>query len=94
MNLNTTWLRIALVMGALMMLQGLPITAQVIFQDQPFVLEVVNGKVDRVALRKGLSDKDYFEVLNAEITPQSQIIIQGKGLVRPGEIVQPVSKSE
>jgi len=73
---------------------SLPITAQVIFQDRPFVLEVVNGKVDRVALRKGLSDKDYFEVLNAEITPQSQIIIQGKGLVRPGEIVQPVSKSE
>ncbi len=71
---------------------SLPVTAQWIFQDQPFVLIVKNGKVDRIPLRKGLSNKDYFEVLNPEITESSLVIVQGKGLVQPGQIVKPVLK--
>ena len=73
---------------------SLPVTAQGMFQNQPVILMVVDRKVERIVLRKGLSDKDYFEVLNPEITPQAQIIIQGKGLVKPGEIVQPVLKTK
>lgn len=80
---------------------SLPVTAQVIFQNQPFVMLVVDlpagqagGKVERVPLRKGLSNKDYFEVLNPEIGVESQVIIQGKGLVRPGQVVKPIFKSE
>jgi len=71
---------------------SLPVTAQWIFQDQPFVLVVKNDKVERVSLRKGLSNKDYFEVLNPEITESSLVIVQGKGLVQPGQIVKPVLK--
>jgi len=73
---------------------SLPVTAQVMFQNQPFILVVVDGKVDRVPLRKGLFNKDYFEVLNAEVSPQAQVIVQGKGLVKPGQIVKPVLKNE
>lgn len=73
---------------------SLPVTAQVIFQNQPFVMVVVDGKVERIPLRKGLSSKDYFEVLNVEVSPQAQVIVQGKGLVKPGQIVKPVIKTE
>lgn len=72
---------------------SLPVTAQWIFQDLPFVLVVKDDKVERVPLRKGLSNKDYFEVLNPEITESSLVIVQGKGLVRPGQIVKPVLKN-
>jgi hypothetical protein len=58
----------------------------------PFVLVVKDNKVERVPLRKGLSNKDYFEVLNPEITESSLVIVQGKGLVQPGQIVKPVLK--
>lgn len=73
---------------------SLPVTAQVIYQNLPFVLVVVDGKVERVPLRKGLSNKDFFEVLNAEISSEAQVIIQGKGLVKPGQIVKPINKVE
>lgn len=73
---------------------SLPVTAQVMYQNQPFVLVIENNKVERIPLRKGLSNKDYFEVLNPEITENSMVIVQGKGLVQPGQIVKPVLKSE
>ena len=73
---------------------SLPITAQSIFQNQPFVLVVNNDKVEQVALRKGLAGKDYFEVLNPEINANSLVIVQGKGLVKAGQIVNPVLKGE
>ncbi len=71
---------------------SLPVTAQWIFQNQPFVLVVKNDKVERIPLRKGLSNKDYVEVLKPEITESSLVIVQGKGLVQPGQIVKPVLK--
>lgn len=71
---------------------SLPVTAQWIFQNQPFVLVVTGEEVKRIPLRKGLSDKDYFEVLNPEITESTLVIVQGKGLVQPGQIVKPVLK--
>ena len=71
---------------------SLPVTAQWIFQNQSFVLIVKNDIVERVTLRKGLSNKDYFEVLNAEINENSLVIVQGKGLVQPGQTVKPILK--
>ncbi|MBA3901992.1 MAG: efflux RND transporter periplasmic adaptor subunit [Bacteroidetes bacterium] len=71
---------------------SLPITAQVSFQNQLFVLVAKDGKVERVPLRKGLAGKDYFEILNQEITENSLVIVQGKGLVKPGQEVNPVLK--
>ena len=73
---------------------SLPLTAQIIYQDEPFVLIVKNDKVERIPLRKGLSNKDYFEVLNAEIKKEDQVIVQGKGLVKPGQNVKAIFKGE
>lgn len=72
---------------------SLPVTAEWIFQNQSFVLVVKDSKVERIPLRKGLSNKDYFEVLNPEINESALVIVQGKGLVQPGHIVKPVLKS-
>lgn len=73
---------------------SLPVTAQWMYQNQPFVLVVKDNKVERIPLRKGLSNKDYFEVLNPEITESTLVIIQGKGLVQEGQTVKPVLKSK
>jgi len=62
------------------------------YQDEPFILIVRDNKVERIPLRKGLSSKEYFEVLNANITEESLVIVQGKGLVKPGQIVEPILK--
>ncbi|MDH3649936.1 MAG: efflux RND transporter periplasmic adaptor subunit [Saprospiraceae bacterium] len=69
---------------------SLPVTTQIMYQDAPSVLVVEDNKVERIPLRKGLSSKDFFEVLNPEISPESQVIIQGKGLVTPGQMVKGV----
>ncbi len=71
---------------------SLPLTAQVIHQNEFFILIVKDKKVERITLRKGLTNKDYFEVLNPEITAKTQVIIQGKGLVNIGQIVEPILK--
>ena len=70
---------------------SLPATAQVIFQKN-FFLYVVgeNGIVERVPLRKGLANKDFFEVLNADINAKSKVIVQGKSLIKPGQKVEAV----
>ena len=73
---------------------SLPLTAQTMYQDEPFLLLVKNDKVERIPLRKGLSNKDYFEILNSEIKEEAQVIVQGKSLVKPGQIVKPVFKGE
>ena len=73
---------------------SLPVTAQYIYEDELFVLSVVNGQVVRVPLRKGLANKDFFEVLNTEIDSSSKVIIQGKGLVNEGQIVTAVLKND
>jgi membrane fusion protein (multidrug efflux system) len=73
---------------------SLPVTAQVVHQNQFFILVVRDNKVERIPLRKRLAMKDYFEILNPEITEESFVIVQGKGLVQPGQIVKPVLKTE
>jgi len=73
---------------------SLPVTAQFMYQDEPFLLIVEEGVVDRIPLRKGLANKDYFEVLNPEIDSETQVIIQGKGLVKAGHTVEAVLKTD
>ena len=73
---------------------SLPITAQSIMKNQLFVSIIKDGKVEKIPLRKGLSNKDYFEVLNSEINENSLIIIMGKGLVQSGQSVNPILKNE
>jgi len=73
---------------------SLPVTAQYIYEDELFLLVVKNGIVARIPLRKGLSNKDFFEVLNSEIDSSTQVIIKGKGLVNEGQNVSATLKNE
>ena len=73
---------------------SLPLTSQIMYQDEPFILIVKDNKVERISFRKGLSGKEYFEVLNSNITAESLVIVRGKGLVNPGQIVEPILKGE
>lgn len=71
---------------------SLPIISKMSFKNEDFVLVVENKTVKRLPVKIGLSDKDYFEILNAEITENTQVIVQGKGLVNDGQIVEPIIK--
>ena len=71
---------------------ALPMEAQTVYQDAYFVLLVVDDKVKRVPLKKGLVGKDYFEVLNDDITAKSQVIVRGKSLAKDGQVVEAVLK--
>jgi multidrug efflux pump subunit AcrA (membrane-fusion protein) len=71
---------------------SVPVTAQVMFQNEACLLLVNDGIVERVPARKGLTNKDFFEVMNPAVTDKSQVIVQGKGLVKPGDRVEAVVK--
>jgi RND family efflux transporter MFP subunit len=71
---------------------SLPLTAQVVYEDEYFIFLIKNNKVMRTELRKGLSNKDYFEILNDNITAKSHVIVQGKSLVKDGQTINPVLK--
>lgn len=73
---------------------SLPLIAKTMYQDEPHVFVVKEGKVKRIPLRTGLIGKDYFEVLNPEIMEETLVIIKGKNLVKPGQIVEPILKQE
>lgn len=73
---------------------SLPIISKISHKNEDYVLAVENNTVKRVPVKIGLSDKDYFEVLNAEITASMQIIVSGKGLVNDGQKVEPIVKEE
>lgn len=73
---------------------SLPIRAQYMFQDELFVLQVIAGEVVRTPLRKGLTNKKFFEVLNADLDPSSLVIVAGKGLVRSGQHVEAIQKDQ
>lgn len=73
---------------------SLPIMAKVSHKNEDYVLAVVDGKVKRLQVKIGLSNQDYFEVLNDEITAETQVIVQGKSLVKPEQIVEPILKQE
>lgn len=73
---------------------SLPIISKISHKNEDYVLAVENNTVKRVPIKIGLSDKDYFEVLNAEITESMQVIVSGKGLVNDGQHVEPIVKEE
>jgi RND family efflux transporter MFP subunit len=73
---------------------SLPVNGQYMFQNELFVLQVIDNTVVRTALRRGLTNKDFFEVLNTDIDSTSLVIIQGKSLVKEGQKVEAILKSE
>lgn len=84
--------KILLQVGSRENILSLPVITKVRHKNEDYVLIVENKKVKRLPVKIGLSDKDFFEVLNAEITKETQIIINGKGLVNPGQVVNPILK--
>jgi membrane fusion protein (multidrug efflux system) len=73
---------------------SVPNTALVVYQDDFFVYAVENGVVKRLPVRRGLQNKDYFEILDAALKPSSQIIVAGKNMVEPGMKVEPIQTTE
>lgn len=73
---------------------SLPMMTKVSHKNEDYVLVVVNGVVKRLPVKIGLSNQDYFEVLNNEITAETQVVIKGKSLVKPEQIVEPILKQE
>lgn len=73
---------------------SVPNTALIVYQDDFFIYVVDNGIVKRVSIRRGLDNKDYFEILDAGIKSTSQIITRGKNLVEPGMKVKAILKNE
>jgi RND family efflux transporter MFP subunit len=73
---------------------SLPAIAKTSHKNESYVLVVENKTVKRIPVKIGLSDRNYFEVLNAEITAETKVIVQGKGLVNQGQIVEPILKSK
>ncbi len=73
---------------------SLSVIAKISHKNEDYVLAVVDGKVKRMPVKIGLSNQDYFEVLNDEITSETQVIVQGKGLVKPEQVVEPTLKQE
>jgi membrane fusion protein (multidrug efflux system) len=71
-------------------IQSLPVIAKISHKNEDYVLAVEGGKVKRIPVKVGLSNQDYFEVMNDMITADTKVIVQGKGLVKAGQIVEAV----
>ena len=68
---------------------SLPMISKISYKNEDYVLAVEKGVVKRIPLKIGLSDGNFFEILNAEITAETEVIIKGKGLVNEGQQVEP-----
>ena len=67
---------------------SLPTAARMLIQDIPHILIVKDNIIQKVILKEGLNGRDYFEILNADIDKNTQVVVQGKSLVREGQQVQ------
>jgi RND family efflux transporter MFP subunit len=65
-----------------------PAAAVVVESGKTYVLRVVRGKVEKVNFRAGADDGTQVEVLDG-LQPFDSIIVGGKNLVHPGDVVVP-----
>ncbi len=70
-------------------LLSLPVISKISYNNEDYVWVVENSIVKRMPIKIGLSDAGFFEVLNAGITQETEVIIKGKGLVNEGQMVEP-----
>ncbi|MFT4536544.1 MAG: RND family efflux transporter MFP subunit [Saprospiraceae bacterium] len=71
---------------------SLPLSAISMKKDAAFVYVVNDGVVQEIKLKKGLSSKDYFEVLNDNITAKSKVVTKGKSMIKDGTKVNAILK--
>lgn len=63
-------------------------------KNQYFIYRVVNEQVERLPVRLGVQDKNYVEVLNAELNADDQVVVSGKQLISQGMTVEAVRKGQ
>lgn len=73
---------------------SLPMSALVFHQDAEFLWVVKDSIATRMELRRGLSNRNYFEVLNAEIDSATTVVTEGKNLIRENQPVQYTFENE
>ncbi len=67
---------------------SLPHTSILMKKDQAYILLNDNGHVRSLKLQKGINGERYFEVLNPELTLESEVILNGKNLVKDGQLIK------
>ncbi len=69
---------------------SLPQKTKIMIDDISHILVVEDGIVKEKVIRSGLEGRLFFEILNPEITLATQVIVQGKSLVKEGQQVKPI----
>jgi len=70
---------------------SLPNEALIAIKSEFFILQVKNGVVYKVHIKKGLTNTKFFEVLSNEVNENSQIIVEGKAMVKTGMQVKVIN---
>jgi RND family efflux transporter MFP subunit len=66
---------------------SLPNEALIAVKSEYFIYKVKDGIVQKILIKKGLSNNQFFEIKSDQITDSDNIIIEGKDLVRDGSKV-------
>ena len=70
---------------------SLPNEALIAIKSEFFILQVKDGIVKRILIKKGLSNTHFFEVLSNEINENSKVIVEGKAMVKEGMKVKAIN---
>lgn len=70
---------------------SLPNEVLIAIKSEFFILQVKDGIVKRILIKKGLSNTQFFEVLSNEINENSQVIVEGKAMVKEGMKVKAIN---
>ena len=63
---------------------SLPNEAVMSVKSEFYIYKVTNGIVEKILIKKGLSNIQYFEIKSDELTSSDNIIVEGKSLVKDG----------
>ena len=63
---------------------SLPNEAIMAVKSEFFVYKVTDGIVEKILIKKGLSNIQYFEIKSDQISSSDNIIVEGKSLVKDG----------
>ncbi len=71
---------------------SLPVTAGIMKDGKTAIMRVKDGRIEWLEVTRGLSSRDYFEVLDPPLDEESLIVVDGKNLVDPGQEVEAILK--
>jgi len=67
---------------------SLPVEALAVIKNQEIIYRITKGKVEQLAIRPGLTDKFYMEILDPPLSAEDLIVVTGKKLISPGMKVE------